>query len=196
MHDLRNAQGTNRGACAWYAADVVLFRRTVALLCDNTANYSFAAVALAWCCCSDGDGAGALRGLRVTAGTKRWILYPLGKGFRSKVRGVIQPLAPSGGGCGRRAQLTGTLRSHGESPATIEHTCQITAREWLREKVPELQRHELGDLGTPVEVLTHGGDVILVPKDWSHGTLTVEAGIAIAQEVHYAPMHCNERNPV
>ena len=46
--------------------------------------------------------------------------------------------------------------------------------------------------GTPVELLTQAGDVLLVPKSWSHGTLMIEGGVAIAQEIDYAPVNSNE----
>jgi hypothetical protein len=86
-------------------------------------------------------------------GKKRWMLYPRGKGYRSKV----------------------------------------AANTWLREKHPELSLNATdGALGTLTEVITYGGDVLIVPKDWAHGTLTIEAGIAIALEMDYNPLNCNE----
>ena len=47
------------------------------------------------------------------------------------------------------------------------------------------QQQQQQDLGTPLEMLTRSGDVTVVPKNWGHATINVEAGLAIAFELNY-----------
>jgi hypothetical protein len=146
-------------------------------------------------------------------GVKRWLLYEGQRGLRSRAsaleffNGLLPQLQqmPCTTAEEEAAAVADANSNHADyhkhqQPHYQRRQQLLQQHDQQQEQQQQQQQHRqcttlqgqrvdeaagVQDLGTPLELLTRSGDVVVVPKNWAHATLNLEAGIALAYEVRY-----------